>query len=52
MFAKSKNKFPLNIKLFEIRWYQNSKSCVKPGNRKFKPHQMPPLMVRKPQWRR
>ncbi|MHC4570762.1 MAG: hypothetical protein ACYS0C_01620 [Planctomycetota bacterium] len=47
-----KNKLPLNIKLFDIRWYPSNKSCVNTGGQKLKPHQMPPLMVRKAEWRR
>jgi hypothetical protein len=53
MFAKlKKNKLPLKPKLFTIRWYPSSRSCVHPGSRKVKPQQMPPLMVRKAEWRR
>jgi hypothetical protein len=43
---------PLNIKLFNIRWYPSNRSCVNRANQKAKPQQMPPLMVRKPEWRR
>jgi len=53
MFGKfKKNKLPLNIKLFNVRWYPSNGSCVNPGSRKVKPQQMPPLMVRKAEWRR
>ncbi|MHC4337219.1 MAG: hypothetical protein ACYSTG_04620 [Planctomycetota bacterium] len=53
MFGKlKKNALPLKIELFNIRWYPSNKSCVKPGNRRVKPQQMPPLMVRKAEWRR
>jgi hypothetical protein len=53
MFAKlRKNRLPLKPKLFTIRWYPSSRSCVNPGSRKVKPQQMPPLMVRKAEWRR
>jgi hypothetical protein len=53
MFGKlRKNRLPLNIEPFNIRWYPSSRSCIKPGSRKIKPHQMPPLMVRKAEWRR
>jgi hypothetical protein len=53
MFSKlEKNKLPLNIKLFNIRWYPSNRSCVNKANQKAKPQQMPPLMVRKPEWRR
>jgi hypothetical protein len=43
---------PLDIKLFTIRWYPSNRSCVNKANRRVKPQQMPPLMVRKPEWRR
>jgi len=43
---------PLNIKLFNIRWYPSNRSCVNKANQSAKPQQMPPLMVRKPEWRR
>jgi hypothetical protein len=53
MFSKlEKNKLPLNIKLFNIRWYPSNRSCVNRANQKANPQQMPPLMVRKPEWRR
>jgi hypothetical protein len=53
MFSKlEKNKLPLRIKLFNIRWYPSNRSCVNKANQKAKPQQMPPLMVRKPEWRR
>jgi hypothetical protein len=61
MFSKlEKNKrrkpspggLPLNIKLFNIRWYPSNRSCVNKANQGAGPQQMPPLMVRKPEWRR
>ena len=53
MFVKlKKSKLPLKPELFTIRWYPSERSCVNPGNRKIKPQQMPPLMVRKAEWRR
>ena len=53
MFSKlEKNKLPLKIKLFNIRWYPSDRSCANKADRKAKPQQMPPLMVRKPDWRR
>jgi hypothetical protein len=53
MFGKlKKNGLSLNIKLFNVRWYPSNRSCVNPGNRRVKPQQMPPLMVRKAEWRR
>ena len=53
MFNKLRKKvFPFKTKLFNIRWYPSNVSCVNTGNRKIKPQQMPPLMVRKAEWRR
>ncbi|NQT00786.1 MAG: hypothetical protein HQ580_02055 [Planctomycetes bacterium] len=53
IFTKLKKiRLPLKPKLFTIRWYPSSRSCVKAGSRKVKPQQMPPLMVRKAEWRR
>lgn len=53
MFIKSeKNNLLLKPKLFTIRWYPSNRSCVNSGNRRIKPQQMPPLMVRKAEWRR
>ena len=42
----------LRPSLLDISWYPNSKSCVSGLNRKPRMEQMPPLMVRKPEWRR
>jgi hypothetical protein len=47
-----RNRLPLKPQLFTIRWYPSNKSCVKPGSRRVKPENMPPLMVRKAEWRR
>jgi len=53
MFAKlKKDKFLLKTKLFTLRWYPSGRSCVRIGRRTPPTHQMPPLMVRKPDWRR
>jgi hypothetical protein len=53
MFAKlKKHKFLLKTKLFTLRWYPSGRSCVRIGRRPLPTHQMPPLMVRKPDWRR
>lgn len=40
------------VQLLNIRWYPNSKSCVSIDGRKVNPELMPPLMVRKAEWRR
>jgi hypothetical protein len=42
----------LNVKLFNIRWYPSNRSCVNKANQRANLQQMPPLMVRKPEWRR
>jgi hypothetical protein len=53
MFGKlRKDKFLLKTKLFLLRWYPSGRSCVRPGKHRVPPQQMPPLMVRKPDWRR
>ncbi|MFA5239915.1 MAG: hypothetical protein WC476_09465 [Phycisphaerae bacterium] len=53
MFSRvEKSKLPLNIRLFNVRWYPSNRSCVNRSNSRAKLQQMPPLMVRKPEWRR
>ncbi|MHC4123116.1 MAG: hypothetical protein ACYSSI_06030 [Planctomycetota bacterium] len=53
MFGKSRKTLSaFKVKLFNIQWYPGNKSCVSAGNGKAQPQQMPPLMVRKAQWRR
>jgi len=53
MFNKAKtNRLFIKPELFEIKWYPNSRSCVHTSGKRVKPQQMPPLMVRKAQWRR
>jgi hypothetical protein len=53
MFAKlRKDRFLLKTKLFTLRWYPSGRSCVRIGRRTPPLQQMPPLMVRKPDWRR
>ena len=47
-----KHRVSLKPKLFTIHWYPSARSCMNPGNRKISPQQMPPLMVRKAEWRR
>jgi len=52
-FARlKKQRLFLKPGLFAIRWYPSSRSCVNPGSRTVSPQQMPPLMVRKAEWRR
>jgi hypothetical protein len=41
-----------DIPLFTIRWYPSNRGSVKTTSRSHKPQQMPPLMVRKAEWRR
>jgi len=52
MGRSRKHRITLKPKLFTIHWYPSSRSCVSPGGRKVSPQQMPPLMVRKAEWRR
>jgi hypothetical protein len=53
MFGRLKEKkLSLKPQLFLIHWYRSSRSCSNPDQRRVKPEQMPPLMVRKPEWRR
>jgi hypothetical protein len=53
MFGKlKKDKLPLKIELFTIRWYSSNRSCANAGRKRLSPQQMPPLMVRKAEWRR
>jgi hypothetical protein len=48
----NKNRLTLKPALFTICWYPSSRSCIDPVRRKISPQQMPPLMVRKAEWRR
>ena len=53
MLTKLKKKvIPFKTPHFEILWYPNNNGCVNTGRRKSKPQHMPPLMVRKAEWRR
>jgi hypothetical protein len=53
MFGKiKKEKFPIEVKMFEIQWYPNLKACPGKMAKGAKMQQMPPLMVRKAEWRR
>lgn len=53
MFTKlNKNKLQLKPNLYVVDWYPSNRSCLHKGSRKFKTQQMPPLMVRKAEWRR
>jgi hypothetical protein len=47
-----KDKPLLKTKLFTLRWYPSGRSCICLGNCHRPPQHMPPLMVRKPEWRR
>jgi hypothetical protein len=47
-----KDGFLLKTKLFLLRWYPSARSCIRIGNLHRPAQQMPPLMVRKPEWRR
>jgi hypothetical protein len=53
MLAKFREKkLPFRIEMLNVRWYPSSRSCVRPSGQKLQPQQMPPLMVRKAEWRR
>ena len=53
MFGRfKKDGLLLKTKLFMIRWYPSSRSCVSMESHRRPPQLMPPLMVRKPEWRR
>jgi len=53
MFARlKKDKVLLKPDMFTLTWYPSDRSCVKHGSNKVSPRQMPPLMVRKAEWRR
>jgi hypothetical protein len=44
--------FLANLKIYELKWYPKGITCLTPGHRSVKPANVPPLMVRKAQWRR
>jgi hypothetical protein len=53
MFGKmKKDKLPLKIEIFTLQWYPSNRNCARSARRKGKLQRMPPLMVRKPEWRR
>jgi len=53
MFRKRpKKNLHIEVPIFEVRWYPNSTSCSPRPNHRTGPHQVPPLMVRKAEWRR
>lgn len=53
MFSRlKKDGFLLKTKLFTIRWYPSNRSCLTTDHHRRPPQLMPPLMVRKPEWRR
>lgn len=53
MFGRlTKDTFLQKARLLTIRWYPSSRSCLRVAQRRRPPEQMPPLMVRKPEWRR
>jgi len=47
-----KRRLSLKPTLFTLGWYPSSRSCVDPVKRRINPQQLPPLMVRKAEWRR
>jgi len=44
--------FRANLKIYELKWYPKGITCLSPGHWSVKPVNVPPLMVRKAQWRR
>jgi hypothetical protein len=44
--------FRANLKIYELKWYPKGITSLTPGHRSVKPANVPPLMVRKAQWRR
>jgi len=53
MFGKGKKEATvLKPQLFTVRWYPNSRSFGGTRRIKSRPNVMPPLMVRKAEWRR
>ncbi|AQT69578.1 hypothetical protein STSP2_02771 [Anaerohalosphaera lusitana] len=46
-----KYKHDWQIEKRDVTWYPSDRSCVRPDMKKVKPHQLPPLMVKKPAWR-
>ena len=47
-----KETFCPKLDIYEIKWYPNNTGFLGNGTRRIKPRQMPPLMVRKAEWRR
>ena len=46
-----KHRMHLQPKLFTLLWYPSGRSCMSEGTGKVSPQQLPPLMVRKAEWR-
>jgi hypothetical protein len=44
--------FCASLKIYELKWYPNGTTCLSSGQHTIKPAHVPPLMVRKAQWRR
>jgi len=43
---------PIKPEIYVLSWYPSSRSCASPASGRPKSRQLPPLMVRKPEWRR
>ena len=41
-----------DVKHHDLTWYPSDKSCVRRNMDHVRPHQLPPLMVRKAAWRK
>ncbi|MGA2069852.1 MAG: hypothetical protein ABSG97_00750 [Sedimentisphaerales bacterium] len=53
MFGTAKTgKLAIKPQLMAIRWYPSSRCFGSAKRHKSRPNLMPPLMVRKPEWRR
>jgi hypothetical protein len=53
MFSTAKTgKLAIKPQLIAIRWYPSSRCFGSAKRHKSRPNLMPPLMVRKPEWRR
>ncbi|MFH1370172.1 MAG: hypothetical protein ABII09_02635 [Planctomycetota bacterium] len=50
--TKKTTKLTFKPELFTIRWYPSSRSFGSARRARFQPNLMPPLMVRKAEWRR
>jgi hypothetical protein len=52
LFKEKKNKLFTKPQIVQIQWYPAGKSCTNGKNKKIGISNVPPLMVRKAEWRR